>query len=95
MQNIVMVDSLVKYNGVPAVDGVSFNVSKDEVFSLLGHNGAGKTTTIEIIGCVRTLTSGSVNVLGYDITKPGSTKEIKKHIGVLPQDFSTFENLTV
>lgn len=91
-----MVDSLIKkYNGVPAVDGVSFNVSKGEVFSLLGPNGAGKTTTIEIIECVRTLTSGSVNVLGYDVTKPGSAKEIKKHIGVLPQDFSIFENLTI
>jgi len=92
----VVVESLVKtYDGINAVDGISFSVGRGEVFALLGPNGAGKTTTIEIIECIRSLTSGSVSVLGNDVTKMRDVPKIKRRIGVLPQDFSIFENLKV
>jgi ABC-2 type transport system ATP-binding protein len=63
------------------------------VFSLLGPNGAGKTTTVEILECLRPLTSGEVKVLGMDINRDAI--RIKKKIGVLPQDFNAFDLLTV
>ncbi|MGD0057065.1 MAG: ATP-binding cassette domain-containing protein [Methanomassiliicoccales archaeon] len=81
------------YGDLKAVDKISFNVNAGEVFSLLGPNGAGKTTTVEILECLRPLTSGDVKVLGMDISKDAI--KIKKKIGVLPQDFNAFDLLTV
>jgi len=97
MQNVVVeVESLVKqYGSLRAVDDISFEVYEGEVFAFLGPNGAGKTTTVEILECIRPLTSGSAKVLGYDVTKREDIKEIKRRIGVLPQDFSCLEKLTV
>jgi ABC-2 type transport system ATP-binding protein len=97
MENIVLeVKSLVKkYGDLRAVDDISFEVYEGEVFAFLGPNGAGKTTTVEILECIRPLTSGSAKVLGYDVTKREHVTEIKRRIGVLPQDFSALEKLTV
>ncbi|MGQ9624108.1 MAG: ATP-binding cassette domain-containing protein [Candidatus Bathycorpusculaceae bacterium] len=97
MRNVVVeVESLVKeYGSLRAVDDISFEVYEGEVFAFLGPNGAGKTTTVEILECIRPLTSGSAKVLGYDVTKREDVKEIKRRIGVLPQDFSCLEKLTV
>jgi len=53
------------YSGVPAVDGISFQVHEGEVFGLLGPNGAGKTTTVECIEGLRTPDSGEISVLGH------------------------------
>src|SRR3989337_1117943 len=93
---VVQVDSLVKqYEKLRAVDGISFEVYEGEVFAFLGPNGAGKTTTVEILECIRPLTSGTARVFGYDVTKHEDIKEIKKRIGVLPQDFSALEKLSV
>jgi len=94
MEKIVEVTELVKhYKSVIAVNGISFDVYKGEIFSLVGPNGAGKTTTVEILECLRMPTSGSAYVLGFDVKKEES--KIKKRIGVMPQDFNTFERLTV
>ncbi|HUW48444.1 MAG TPA: ATP-binding cassette domain-containing protein [Patescibacteria group bacterium] len=93
---VVEVDSLVKqYGKLKAVDSISFEVNEGEIFAFLGPNGAGKTTTVEILECLRPITSGSANVLGYDVTKNDDVKKIKRSIGVLPQDFSALEKLTV
>ena len=93
-EKIVEVENLVKrYKDVNAVDGISFEIYRGEVFSLVGPNGAGKTTTVEILECLRTPTSGSAHVLGHSIREKET--EIKKRIGVMPQDFSGFERLTV
>jgi len=93
---VVEVNSLIKqYGKLKAVDGISFEVNEGEVFAFLGPNGAGKTTTVEILECLRPLTGGSAKVFGYDVTKNADVKEIKKRIGVLPQDFSALEKLTV
>lgn len=93
---VVSVEGLVKrYEGVAAIDGVSFDVQKGEIFALLGPNGAGKTTTMEILECVRRPTAGSVKVLGHSVAGSHEANEIKKRIGVLPQEFSTLGRLTI
>lgn len=90
----IEVNSLVKkYGDLTAVDSISFTINKGEVFSFLGPNGAGKTTTVEVLECLRRPTSGRAYVLGFDISK--DQDEIKKRIGVLPQEFNTFDSLTV
>jgi len=92
----VQVDSLVKqYEKLRAVDGISFEVYEGEVFAFLGPNGAGKTTTVEILECIKPLTNGTAKVFGYDVTKRDDVKEIKRRIGVLPQEFSALDKLTV
>jgi len=93
-QVAIEVDALVKkYGDLTAVDSISFTINKGEIFSFLGPNGAGKTTTVEILECLRKPTSGRAYVLGFDISK--DQDEIKKRIGVLPQEFNTFDSLTV
>jgi len=90
----IEVDSLVKkYGDLTAVDSISFTINKGEIFSFLGPNGAGKTTTVEVLECLRKPTSGHAFVLGFGISK--DQDEIKKRIGVLPQEFNTFDSLTV
>jgi len=93
---VVEVKSLVKqYGRLMAVDDISFDLHDGEVFAFLGPNGAGKTTTVEILECIRSLTGGSAKVFGYDVTKREDVKEIKKRIGVLPQEFSALDKLSV
>jgi len=93
---VIHVDSLVKkYKDVTAVDGVSFTVNCGEVFSFVGPNGAGKTTTVEILVCLRDLTAGKAAVLGFDVASRKGQQQIRKRVGVLPQDFNTFDLLTV
>ena len=94
MEYAIEVDGLTKmYGDLKAVDGISFKVAEGEIFAFLGPNGAGKTTTVEIIETIRNPTKGKIKVLGYDISR--RTKEIKERIGVLPQEFISFERLTV
>ena len=94
MEYAIEVEGLTKlYGDLKAVNNISFKVREGEVFAFLGPNGAGKTTTVEIIETIRNPTKGKVKVLGYDISK--STREIKERIGVLPQEFISFERLTV
>jgi ABC-2 type transport system ATP-binding protein len=90
----IEVENLTKrYGDLPAVNDISFNVRKGEVFALLGPNGAGKTTTVEIIDTIRTPTSGRVTLFGMDVTK--KKHDIVPRIGVLPQGFSSFDRITV
>jgi ABC-2 type transport system ATP-binding protein len=93
---VVQVDALTKqYGELKAVDGISFSVNEGEVFAFLGPNGAGKTTTVEILECLRPLTGGTARVCGFDVTKDNEVKQIKKQIGVLPQDFNALDKLSV
>jgi len=93
-ESVISVRKLVKrYGDLVAVRGIDFDVMRGEVFSMLGPNGAGKTTTVEILECLKSKTSGEVSVLGLDIDQ--RVREIKKRIGVLPQDFNAFDLLTV
>lgn len=71
------------YDDKPAVDGISFEVRKGEIFGILGPNGAGKTTTLEMIETMRTIDGGSISVNGIDVAEnPNAVKQI---IGVQPQ----------
>jgi ABC-2 type transport system ATP-binding protein len=93
-EHAIKVENLTKrYGELLAVNDISFNVWKGEVFALLGPNGAGKTTTVEIIDTIRTPTSGKVTLLGMDVTK--KKHDISPRIGVLPQGFSSFDRITV
>lgn len=92
--NSIQVEGLTKcYGDLVAVNGISFTVNRGEIFAFLGPNGAGKTTTVEMLECLRKPTSGKAFVLGLDIAK--DQMAIKKRTGVLPQDFYTYERLTV
>jgi ABC-2 type transport system ATP-binding protein len=92
--NVIRVDNLRKYyNGVKAVDGVSFEVREGEIFGFLGPNGAGKTTTIECIEGYRTPDSGRVTALGLDPRKDGY--ELKERIGIMLQETSLYPDLRV
>ncbi len=84
-----------KYGDVTALDGVSFDVGRGEVFAFVGPNGAGKTTTVEILECLREPTAGEASVLGFSVKDRQGKKEIRRRVGVLPQDFNTFDLLTV
>jgi ABC-2 type transport system ATP-binding protein len=90
----IEVEGLTKrYGELVAVNSISFNVNRGEIFAFLGPNGAGKTTTVEMLECLRKPTGGKAFVLGFDIGK--DQLAIKKKSGVLPQDFYTYERLTV
>ncbi len=82
-----------RYGSVVAVDGVSFEVGRGEIFGLLGPNGAGKTTTVEMLEGLRRPDEGSLRVLGVDVTRrPGA---IKPRIGVALQTAALYPKLTV
>ncbi len=88
-----------KYGSLVAVDNLNFKVLKGDIFGFLGPNGAGKTTTMKMVNCVLPLTTGRLVVAGMDVTE--HAREIKKMIGVAPQednldpDFTVFHNLVV
>ena len=81
---ILKVKNLKKsYENKPAVDGISFEVYRGEIFGILGPNGAGKTTTLEMIETMREIDSGSISVDGLDVATQGDS--VKQIIGVQPQ----------
>jgi ABC-2 type transport system ATP-binding protein len=71
------------YDDKPAVDGISFDVKKGEIFGILGPNGAGKTTTLEMIETLRPIDSGSILVDGVNVAE--QPNQVKQMIGVQPQ----------
>ena len=81
------------YGDLIAVNDISFAVKTGEVFAFLGPNGAGKTTTVEMIESIRQPTAGSITLLGKDIKN--GFNDVKERIGILPQEFHSFERLTV
>lgn len=89
---IIQVNGLVKkYGDLTAVNGISFDVYKGEIFGLLGPNGAGKTTTLEIMETLRDKTSGEVLIDGLSVDKDQNL--IKKIIGVQLQAAGYYPNL--
>ena len=84
MSNMVEVRNLKKrYGDKQAVDGVSFNVKKGEIFGILGPNGAGKTTTLEMMETLRSIDEGTVLIGGINVAE--QPDKIKYIIGVQPQ----------
>jgi ABC-2 type transport system ATP-binding protein len=93
-QPAIEVTSLTKrYGDLIAVNGISFTVQQGEIFAFLGPNGAGKTTTVEMIESIRIPTDGAIKILGKDIST--SFNQVKEQIGILPQEFKSYERLTV
>ncbi len=81
------------YNGkIKAVDGLNLTIDEGEIYGLAGPNGAGKTTTINMLVTRITPTSGTAIVGGFDITK--NSIDVRRLIGVVPQDFTADEDLT-
>lgn len=93
-ESIIQVKELQKrYDDFVAVDGISFEVQRGEIFGLLGPNGAGKTTTIEMLVGLRKPDAGTAIIAGYDVQK--EKEQIKKEIGIQLQSTSLFELLKV
>jgi len=85
-------DLIKKFNGFTAVDKISFDVNKGEIFAFLGPNGAGKTTTIKMLTTLLSPTSGQISLNGYDVlTQPD---KVRRSFGIVFQDQSLDEELT-
>ena len=92
--NTISVRNLTKkFGNFTAVDNISFDVARGEIFGFLGANGAGKTTAMRMLCGLSLPTSGSGTVAGYDIVR--QPEEIKRHIGYMSQKFSLYQDLTV
>jgi len=94
MEYSITVDKLTKkFGDFTAVNSVSFNVKKGEIFGFLGPNGAGKSTTIRMLCGILEPTAGSGSVGGFDINR--ESEKIKENIGYMSQKFSLYEDMTV
>jgi lipooligosaccharide transport system ATP-binding protein len=93
MSTLVARDLKKSYDGFEAVKGVSFQVHRGECFGFLGPNGAGKTTTMKMIYGAVIPTSGELDVAGLDIRR--CEREIKRRIGVVPQENNLDDELKV
>jgi ABC-2 type transport system ATP-binding protein len=89
---IQVVDLHKKFDDIYAVQGVSFDVWKGEIFSLLGPNGAGKSTIISMMTGLLEPTAGDARVLGHSIRQ--EPLEVKAAIGVVPQEIALYEDLS-
>lgn len=93
MSNVIVVKDLKKYFGkLHAVDGISFEVKKGEIFGFLGPNGAGKSTTIRCLMGFNNPTSGSISMLGYNMLT--NSTAAKQSIGYLPGNVKLYDNWT-
>lgn len=93
-ENVIEVEMLTKtFGDFTAVNNISFQVGKGEVFGFLGANGAGKTTAMKMLIGISKPTSGKATVAGYDIKN--QTERVKKSIGYMSQRFSLYNDLTI
>ncbi len=91
--HVIKVKNLTKvYNGLRAVDNISFSLKKGEIFAFLGPNGAGKTTTIKILTTLTQPTSGSIKINGYDPAR--EQNQVRRSFGIVFQDPSLDDQLT-
>lgn len=93
MKEMIQVKNLTKkFKDFTAVDDVSFNVDRGEIFGFLGPNGAGKSTSINIMTTISKASKGNVLINGFDVEK--NKKEVRESIGIIFQDSTLDEDLT-
>ena len=93
-EEVIKIQNLTKkFGNFTAVDHISFNVRRGEIFGFLGANGAGKTTAMQMLCGISKPTSGQGTVAGYDILR--ENEKIKRNIGYMSQKFSLYEDLKV
>jgi ABC-2 type transport system ATP-binding protein len=93
-KKVISVQDLTKqFGNFTAVDAITFDVYKGEIFGFLGANGAGKTTAMKMLIGLSKPTMGSGQVAGYDIIK--NPEKIKKNIGYMSQKFALYDDLTI
>ena len=93
-EKVIISKALIKkFGDFVAVNAISFEVNKGEIFGFLGANGAGKTTAMRMLCGLSLPTSGQASVAGFDVYK--ESEKIKKNIGYMSQKFSLYEDLTV
>ena len=91
---VIHVEGLTKMFGdFTAVDAITFDVKKGEIFGFLGANGAGKTTAMKMLIGISNPTSGKASVAGFDVFT--QAEDIKKNIGYMSQKFALYDDLTV
>ncbi|XOV94804.1 MAG: ABC transporter ATP-binding protein [Bacteroidota bacterium] len=92
--HIISTENLTKQFGdFVAVNNITFDVHKGEIFGFLGANGAGKTTAMRMLCGLSIPSAGKATIAGYDVYR--ETEKIKKNIGYMSQKFSLYEDLTV
>jgi ABC-2 type transport system ATP-binding protein len=95
MNTAIETDQLCRaFAGKLAVDHLSLTVEPGTFYGFLGPNGAGKSTTIKMLTGLLAPTSGSIRVLGRDMSMPREALEVKRQIGVIPENLALFDNLT-
>ena len=93
-ENVIQANELTKIFGdFTAVNAISFDVKKGEIFGFLGANGAGKTTAMKMLIGISTPSSGEATVAGFDVYR--QPESIKKNIGYMSQKFALYDDLTV
>ncbi len=93
MENIIKVKNLRKdFKKMTAVDNISFEIKKGEIFGFLGPNGAGKSTTIRMLVTLLQPTSGQALIAGFDIAK--DPDQVRKHIGLVAEKIILYDDLT-
>jgi ABC-2 type transport system ATP-binding protein len=91
--SIIEVKNLTKtFNNFTAVNDISFNVKKGEIFGLLGPNGAGKSTTLRVLSTLARPTKGSAKISGYDVVKDDN--QVRKLIGIVSEKMIVYNRLT-
>ena len=91
---MIEVQGLVRdYEGIRALDGVSFAVGAGEVFGFIGPNGAGKTTTIRILATLLEPTEGRAAIGGHDVVH--EPEQVRAMIGYMPDTFGVYDGVTV
>ena len=94
MEEVIVAWNLTKeYDNILAVDHVSFEVNRGEVFGFLGPNGAGKTTTIKMLTGLTAPSEGTARVAGFDIMD--DIVEVKRRVGLVPESSNLYDELTV
>src|SRR5207245_7789477 len=82
------------FDGFCAVNALDLRVERGTFYGFLGPNGAGKSTTIKMLTGLLAPSSGTIRILGEDVSQPDRALEVKRRVGVVPENLGLFENLT-